>query len=160
MHVPVLDGFSADNLRILALADDISRQLGRPSTKRDLEQVAFEIIDGNDRLMRPHFLREERSLLAVVHEHLADQHPAVLERAGREMDAIREQLLALRRAVELNEPLRPVLEETEFCLRRYVDHQERVLIPWARRSLGNILIEEMEQRLQAKEEEDVSVRIL
>ncbi len=130
---------------ILRIADDIATRLGRPATSRDLEQLAFRIIDGNEQIIRPHIGLEGDILLRVLAEHLGGMHHDLIARALREAGAIENQMVVLREAVELVRPLREVLEDTEFVLRDYVDYAESTLLPYARRHLGD-LIDEVERR--------------
>ncbi len=154
MRPSALDRLSAENMGILRLADDIALRLGRPATSRDLEHLAFRIIDANEQIIRPHVGFEGDVLLRTLADHLGGMHNDLIARSLREAGAIENQILALREAVELVRPLREVLEDTEFVLRDYVDYAESTLIPYARRHLGD-LINEVERRHQAEASPDL-----
>lgn len=129
MHSPV-DHLLVDNMRILSMADHIAATLSRPSTKIHLEELSFEIIDFNDRTLRMHLYRQDQAILSIMREHGIAQQ--VLAEAQSKADAIEAQLLALRRAVELGDSLRSPLEQTEWVLRAFVEHDEAKVIPWAK----------------------------
>ncbi len=160
MH-SLVDRLLVDNMRILSLADHIQATLARPSTKIHLEELAFEIIDFNDRTLRMHIYRQDHAVFSVLREHGRD-HSTILADAEANAASIEAQLLALRRAVELAEPLRRPLEETELVLRAYVDHNESAVLPIIKSDTAGPLQHEVERRLAELEEparEGVEVRL-
>lgn len=142
-----LDYLSADHFTMLHLAHRIEHVLGKPATSIDLQQVAYELIDAHDRLIRPHLEREEQVLLSVIREHAAARSVAIDE-AHAQGRLIQDNLVFLRQSLELGYALRGVLEDVEWSLRAYVDHEEKHIIPWAEQVLDKVIMAEVERRFE------------
>lgn len=142
MAIAALDRLAADRIAIMGLADAVQQALTQPATTRDLQQVCFELIDGNDRRIRPYLLLEERLLHGIW-------SPGAAIRAEQGSSALASCFQMLRRTVESGRPLRPALEDIELELRAFVEMRER-LSKDVRRGLPGTL-EQIETRFEAYE---------
>lgn len=125
MGLSAFDRLAAERIAIMRLADGIQQALGRPATTKDLQQVAFDVIDGHDRRVRPYLKLEERFLQGTWGAETAAWE------AGTQR--ILATLHLLRRGVESGQPLRPVLEAAELELRGFLEVREQLVRDLRRR---------------------------
>ncbi len=157
MPLTALERLQVDLADIIHAAGEVQRVLGRPSTKRDLEYAAYAVVDFRDSKLRPHLEFQGHTLLAVAREHLG--HGAVLREIEDQVAELDGELESLLRAVELGQSLRLPLEAVELALRDYADHEERVVLPWAKDVLGDRLLREVQQRAEPEAETPLDLHI-
>lgn len=141
-----LDAFAEAHQEIHYEADRIAKARAHWFGRRHTEQALQEARDFVGGPLLRHLYEEQRSLLAVIHEHLADQHPSVIERDERIRAELHEDLARVQRALETGKDGRHALKEMENCLRDYVQYEDHVLVPWVKENLGDALLREVDER--------------
>jgi hemerythrin-like domain-containing protein len=151
---PALKAFRKEHEDILYLADRMRDARRRMFGRSHVEDALREAIAFSAGPLQDHLADEDATLLAVMHEHLADAHPDIIESDMHRRQRLRDDIKRMRQAVETGSDERAALKEMEDCLRDYVAYEENVLLPWAKANLGDILLREVDARYAGRFEEE------
>lgn len=157
---PAIDAFQKEHERFLAEADSIRTTLEKDPGRRALRALVKELLLFEETDFRDHLAEEEAVLLCVIREHLADTHPQVIDEDRAIRGRLAGDLEALRHGHKTGQDAKNTLSDMERVLREYVDYEEKTLLPWAKKNLGDILLSEVDARYRAYREgprEEVAV---